>query len=219
LGDGDAITFGDDVHRFGKIFPACHFQVTIQHEQMQITLDLISPIEIENKTKVPFNAPASSNGTDVCAELSFNEDFRVLAHTLDYSLYLADPPLNHDSPLSHYRKVIGSDIGKRMTPTPSICPNVSWVQPFSQNRNKTSDTPPISSVHLNKRGPRQKIKRGLPGFVNGFKVSAMADTGSAQNIISAGYASAMKFNILPSSSSFKLGNSKSIQAIGKPYAT
>jgi hypothetical protein len=60
-----------------------------------------------------------------------------------------------------------------------------------------------------------KIKRGLSGFINETRVSAMADTGSAQNMISAEHASDMKLQIQYNSSSFRLGNSKKIQSIGK----
>lgn len=60
-----------------------------------------------------------------------------------------------------------------------------------------------------------KIKRGLSGFVNGTRVSAIADTGSAQNVISAAYASDMKLLIDSKSSFFKLGNSKTILSIGE----
>jgi hypothetical protein len=61
----------------------------------------------------------------------------------------------------------------------------------------------------------QKIKRGLSGFLNATRVSAIADTGSAQNVISAAYASDLKLPIKHTSSSFQLGNSKTVQSIGK----
>jgi hypothetical protein len=37
-----------------------------------------------------------------------------------------------------------------------------------------------------------KIKRGLSGFINSTRVSAIADTGSAQNVISAAYVSKLR---------------------------
>ena len=60
-----------------------------------------------------------------------------------------------------------------------------------------------------------KTKRGLSGFINAKQVSAIADTGSAQNVISAAYASDLKLPIEYNSSSFQLGNSKTVKAIGK----
>ncbi len=59
-----------------------------------------------------------------------------------------------------------------------------------------------------------KLKRGLPGSVNGCRTSAMADTGSAQNVVSASYARQMKVDIQGSPSTFRLGNSKKVQSIG-----
>jgi len=60
-----------------------------------------------------------------------------------------------------------------------------------------------------------KIKRGSSGFTNTTQVSAIADTGSAQNVISAAYASYLKLPIERASSSFQLGNSKAVQSIGR----
>jgi hypothetical protein len=59
-----------------------------------------------------------------------------------------------------------------------------------------------------------KIRRGLSGFINATRVSAIADTGSAQNIISAAYASDLKLPIQHASTSFQLGNSKVVQSVG-----
>ena len=60
-----------------------------------------------------------------------------------------------------------------------------------------------------------KMKRGLSGFVNGSSKSAMADTGSAQNIVSASYVKEMKLPIQGSPSSFRLGNLQKTKSIGK----
>ena len=61
-----------------------------------------------------------------------------------------------------------------------------------------------------------KIKRGLSGFVNkDTKVmSAMADTGSTENVISAAYANELKLEIQGSPCLFKLGNSKKTRSLG-----
>ena len=60
-----------------------------------------------------------------------------------------------------------------------------------------------------------KMKKGISGFVNGTRKSVIADTGSAENVISASYASDMKLNIQHSSHPFQLGNSRTIQSIGE----
>jgi hypothetical protein len=59
-----------------------------------------------------------------------------------------------------------------------------------------------------------KIKRGLSGFINKTRVSAVADPGSAQNIISAAYAFEKKLTIKCTFNSFQLGNSKTTNSMG-----
>ena len=59
-----------------------------------------------------------------------------------------------------------------------------------------------------------KIKRGLSGFVNGLRKSAIADTCAARNVVSAAYAKELKLQIEDSPSLVKLGNSKKTQSIG-----
>lgn len=68
------------------------------------------------------------------------------------------------------------------------------------------------------RAKYSKIKRGLSGFINATRVSAIADTGSALNVISAAYASDLKLPIEYASDSFQLGNSKTVQSIGRVTA-
>jgi hypothetical protein len=63
-----------------------------------------------------------------------------------------------------------------------------------------------------------KIKRVLSGFVNGTRVSAIADTGSVRNVISAAYALDMELPINYNSGPFRLGNSKTTKSIGKRRA-
>ncbi len=63
-----------------------------------------------------------------------------------------------------------------------------------------------------------KIKRGLPGFVNGSRTSALADTGASQNIVSAAFVQEKGLSIKENRGSFKLGNSKIAQSIGKTHS-
>ena len=60
-----------------------------------------------------------------------------------------------------------------------------------------------------------KIKRGLPGFVNGSRTSALADTGAAQNIVSAAFAQEKGVSLGGQAAVFRLGNNKKARSIGK----
>ncbi|KAL9069729.1 MAG: hypothetical protein Q9161_005314 [Pseudevernia consocians] len=79
---------------------------------------------------------------------------------------------------------------------------------------------PIETVHTSIRSSfgqssrAAKIKRGLPGFVNGSRTSALADTGAAQNIVSAAFVQERGFSIKEKQGVFRLGNSKIAQSIG-----
>ena len=61
---------------------------------------------------------------------------------------------------------------------------------------------------------RFKIKQGLPGFLNGRTVSALADTGSGKNVMSASYAERLGLEVTGSSHTFELGNSRKIRSSG-----
>lgn len=75
--------------------------------------------------------------------------------------------------------------------------------------------PPEASSDLNKQPwSHIKVKQGLPGYVNGENVAALADTGSRKNVISAAYASRLGLQITGSSSTFELGNSRKAKSIG-----
>ena len=63
-----------------------------------------------------------------------------------------------------------------------------------------------------------KIKRGLPGFVNGSRTSALADTGAAQNIVSAAFVREKGLSIKEDQGRFRLGNSKITQSVGKTHS-
>lgn len=58
------------------------------------------------------------------------------------------------------------------------------------------------------------LKRGLSGTIDGLKVSALADTGAAQSVVSANFARARKLDVAGSPSSFKQGNSKLAHSLG-----
>ena len=59
-----------------------------------------------------------------------------------------------------------------------------------------------------------KIKQGLAGFANGSSISAIADTGSRKNVISASYAARLGLKIEDQPSSFTLGNSRKVYSTG-----
>ena len=79
----------------------------------------------------------------------------------------------------------------------------------------------IVEAHSRRKGSaggdimRQEIlKRGLSGTIDGLKVSALADTGAAQNVVSSSFARARKLEVACSRSSFRLGNSKLAHSSG-----
>ena len=59
-----------------------------------------------------------------------------------------------------------------------------------------------------------KLKLGLSGYANGARVSALADTGSIKNMLSASYTEKLGLKVEGRSSEFVLGNSRKIQSIG-----
>ena len=59
-----------------------------------------------------------------------------------------------------------------------------------------------------------KTKQGLIGFANGTIITAMADTGSRKNVMSATYAKKLDLRIERLPSTFEIGNSRKIQSIG-----
>ena len=60
-----------------------------------------------------------------------------------------------------------------------------------------------------------KTKRGLPGFINGSRTAALADTGATQNIISADFAQKNGLVLGGKTAMFRLGNSKTVRSAGK----
>ena len=61
---------------------------------------------------------------------------------------------------------------------------------------------------------RLELKRGLSGTIDGLKVSALADTGAAQNVVSSNFARARKLDVAGPPSSFRLGNSQLAHSLG-----
>ncbi|KAL8706382.1 MAG: hypothetical protein Q9201_000527 [Fulgogasparrea decipioides] len=81
------------------------------------------------------------------------------------------------------------------------------VRAVSLQRLKEKRVQNVSNHHL-------KIKEGLSGFLNGQNVSALADTGSRKNVISATYAESLGLKITGSPCEFELGNSRKARSIG-----
>ena len=61
----------------------------------------------------------------------------------------------------------------------------------------------------------ERQKRGLPGFINGFPVSALADTGAAQNVVSAAFARKQGLVLENKPTMVRLGNSRRVLSVGK----
>ncbi|KAL9022976.1 MAG: hypothetical protein Q9196_007446, partial [Gyalolechia fulgens] len=71
------------------------------------------------------------------------------------------------------------------------------------------NTPKILS-----RLEKSKVKRGVSGFANGKRVSALPDTGSLRNIVSQTFAREMNLKTKDAPSTFRLGNSKEVRSLG-----
>lgn len=61
----------------------------------------------------------------------------------------------------------------------------------------------------------KKMKRGLSGFVNGRKVSALPDTGASQNTITLDYVLHNNLKMEPSQTLITLGSNETITSLGK----
>lgn len=79
---------------------------------------------------------------------------------------------------------------------------------------KETNRNPLQSISNNLMHKVLKIKRGLASFVNGTRLSVIADTGATQNIVSAAYAKERKMTMKETSYSFKLGNSAVVKSMG-----
>jgi hypothetical protein len=104
-----------------------------------------------------------------------------------------------DAILGINRGLVSTQIMQALTPT---------AEGINSNGD---DLPAVQFLHAK----RPKKKRGLPGFVNGVRVAAMADTGASVNVISEAYAQKMRLEIVESDASYRLGNSRSGRCIGK----
>ena len=71
----------------------------------------------------------------------------------------------------------------------------------------------VESPRSSRQG-NSKLKRGLSGTIDGFKVSALADTGAALNVVSCSFAKARGLDVAGSPSSFRQGNSTSAYSLG-----
>ena len=73
---------------------------------------------------------------------------------------------------------------------------------------------PLRSISYSPMHKISRTKRGLASFVNGARLSVLADTGATQNVISAEYVKERKMDIEGAAHSFKLGNSRVVKSIG-----
>ena len=60
-----------------------------------------------------------------------------------------------------------------------------------------------------------KIKRGLPGFIDGYRTSALAVTGTANDVISAAFAREKGLVLKEKAAVFRLGNSERVRSADK----
>jgi len=110
------------------------------------------------------------------------------------------PRLEHQEPEANAREVLGKQGAETSVLTQSMA--------------QSSQSSARSIAKILRRSPGGKTKRGLAGLANGFSVSAMADTGSRKNVVSAAYAAKLGLKIQGSPSSFTLGSSRQAFSIG-----
>ena len=89
----------------------------------------------------------------------------------------------------------------------------------SSFRETTHDLEAAQQLHdlvadLRELNDHLKFKRGLSGSVDGFAVSALADTGAAHNVVSCNFARAWKLDVAGSPGLFRQGNSKLALSLG-----
>lgn len=60
-----------------------------------------------------------------------------------------------------------------------------------------------------------KLKHGLIGLANGSKTTALADTGSRENVVSESYTKKLHLTPKGSPSTFEIGSSRKLQSIGR----
>lgn len=65
------------------------------------------------------------------------------------------------------------------------------------------------------RSTLERLKKGIPGYVNGKRIDAFPDTGSSRNVVSAAFVKEHGLHVKLSEESFKLGNSKIVKSTGK----
>jgi hypothetical protein len=93
----------------------------------------------------------------------------------------------------------------------------STIVPFVDAHDETDyafPDPQLSTTSELLLHKEARAKRGVKGFVNGVQKSAIADTGSARNIISAAFAAKLDVQVYHQRETFKLGNTKEIQSLG-----
>lgn len=91
-----------------------------------------------------------------------------------------------------------------------------WLAIFSNQPSSPGDKlPPVDELREEKGHIFTiKIKRGLSGFVNGSRTSALPDTGASENVVSVAFAEERQLEIKNNPTRFRLGNSKVTQSIG-----
>lgn len=86
---------------------------------------------------------------------------------------------------------------------------------LASQQSSASSEPLVLKQKDQPRSKLQRLKRGISGYVNGKRIAAFPDTGSAQNIVSAAFVKERGLRIQKSEEAFKLGNSKTIKSTGK----
>ncbi|KAL8816488.1 MAG: hypothetical protein Q9191_008322, partial [Dirinaria sp. TL-2023a] len=91
---------------------------------------------------------------------------------------------------------------------------VGGQQRGEPGKTSISNRSPLRTVSDNPKGKISKSKRGLASFVNGARLSVIADTGATKNFISKEYAEERQMVMEKTPYSFQLGNSSVVKSMG-----
>ena len=127
------------------------------------------------------------------------------------------PPIVMDASLPHNSTMEAYSNTSQNTRSPILVRHhTSIVRKFGRIRELSySERTVGSGIHDDAhRKERLKLKRGLSGTIDGLEVSALADTGAAQNVVSSNFAGALKLDVAGSLSLFRQGNSTFAHSLG-----
>ena len=187
------------LQRTVKRLQDCRFQFALEHPLAEVEEQLIALQRAANTlSHLQFDAPLQHPLAEVREQLCA---LQRAANTLGHSQF--------DAPLKHMLLAIHDE--------PVTAPRRALKLPDLLGSNDGIPNKPHSPRTGSAAGDTKRhkvLKRGLSGTIDGLKVSALADTGAAQNVVSSNFARARKLDVVGSPSSFMQGNSKLAHSLG-----